>query len=398
MSLPKSEQHPDDPENLPPARRRRARRLLAPVDLDERAALVDKLARRASPSFDFFLFSLISGIVLSVGLWLDSPAVLVLGAVLAPMLAPAIGVALGAIVGSMRFFVRSLIALAIGAALVFAAGWGAGAVIDQKITEDLSQAFIHAQISWINIAVLAIASILTAIAFANPDSENGYLNAAAPSVALAYSLYLPLATAGFGLGARIPHLWPDGLVVFTIYLAWCALLCVLTFAILGFRPLTLFGYTLGGVVTLLVIIFLIGGGGAGAVFSARFALPTPIPSPTPTLTTTPTRTPTPIPPTATLTPTVTPSPTLTPTRTLTPTATPVFAIVQSGTTDGARMRAEPGGATIGVLANGVTIIVLPETEELEGVVWARIIAPDGTEGWIVQSLIVQITATSSPTP
>jgi hypothetical protein len=41
-----------------------------------------------------------------------------------------------------------------------------------------------------------------------------------PSVAIAYELYLPLAAAGFGLSSRIQNLWPDGLVIFTVYLAW----------------------------------------------------------------------------------------------------------------------------------------------------------------------------------
>ena len=85
---------PDDPDRLPPARRRRARRLLAPLDSDERAAFVEKVAHRASPSFDFFLFSLIAGTVISVGFAFDSPALLVLGALLAPLMAPAVGLAL----------------------------------------------------------------------------------------------------------------------------------------------------------------------------------------------------------------------------------------------------------------------------------------------------------------
>jgi hypothetical protein len=42
MTLPNSEQFPDDPDSLPPARRRRARRLLAPLNADERAAIWTK--------------------------------------------------------------------------------------------------------------------------------------------------------------------------------------------------------------------------------------------------------------------------------------------------------------------------------------------------------------------
>ncbi len=104
----------------------------------------------------------------------------------------------------------------------------------------------HAQVSWINFLVLGISAILTTTAIVHAENDPNRLIMAFPSVALAYELYLPLVTAGFGLGARIPHLWPDGLVVFTLHLAWSILLGAITLVILGFRPLTLFGYTLGG--------------------------------------------------------------------------------------------------------------------------------------------------------
>ncbi|MGB7094393.1 MAG: hypothetical protein WBD62_07065, partial [Anaerolineales bacterium] len=91
---------PDDPEQLSPARRRRARRLLAPMEAEDRIDFLDKVAHRASPSFDFFLFSLLAGAVIAVGYLLDSQPILVLSAILAPMMAPVIGVALGMVVGS----------------------------------------------------------------------------------------------------------------------------------------------------------------------------------------------------------------------------------------------------------------------------------------------------------
>jgi hypothetical protein len=84
MSLSSTEHIPDDPDLMPPARRRRARRLLAPLEADERAVVLDQLRRRTSPTFDFFLFSILSAAVFCIGLFLDSPVILVLGAVFCP--------------------------------------------------------------------------------------------------------------------------------------------------------------------------------------------------------------------------------------------------------------------------------------------------------------------------
>src|SRR5512136_1073328 len=154
MSLPKTENIPDDPDLMPPARRRRARRLLAPLEADERATVIDQVRRRTSPSFDFFLFSVIAGIVFGIGLMLDSPVVLVLGAVVAPLMAPVIGLSLATVVGSFKFFGRSLVALAIGSLMVFVAGAGTGLLARVWVPSSLKLAFYNASISPDNIIVL----------------------------------------------------------------------------------------------------------------------------------------------------------------------------------------------------------------------------------------------------
>jgi len=399
MSIPTTELHPDDPDSLPPARRRRARRLLAPLEADERAALTDQLASRAAPSFDFFLLSLIAGIVICIGFLIDIPAFLVLGAALAPLMAPVIGIALGTVIGSVAYFLRSLTGFIIGCLFVFLAGWVGGLLAKDWLTSNLSQAHLHAQLSWANFLVLAVGAILTALSIARSGQDGVLSHSALTSVALAYELYLPLVVAGLGLGTGIPYLFPDGLVVFALHLAWAVLLGALALAILGFRPLTLFGYTLGGAVTLLCVILVFGISGAGAAFGAKIGLPTPIPSPTPTLTPTATYTPTPLPPTPTLTPTLTNTPTLTPTFTPTPTATPVFLLVPPDLSEGARIRSEPGGETVTFLRSNTLLILIPdEPVEKDGKVWLHVMTQDGVQGWIIRSILIVVTATPVPTP
>jgi uncharacterized membrane protein len=389
MNLPHTEREPDNLENLPPARRRRAHRLLAPLDADERAAFLDDLAHRTSSSFDFFLFSLLAGAVLSVGILMDAPALLVLGAILAPLMAPFIGIALGTVTGTARFFFRSLFGLLIASLLVFLVGALAGVAALPWMPLGLSQAHFHAQLSWPNFLVLAIGAIWTAAAIVHEDH-----NPSIPSVALAYELYIPLAIAGFGITSGVPHLFPDGLVIFVIYLAWGALLGAVTLAIIGFRPLTLFGYTLGAAMTLVGVILLIGLSGASAVLGAQLALPTSTPTATFTITPTPTMTSTPIPPTATPTPTVTPSPTKPPTITPSPTPTPILALVQARLGGGALIRSEPNGRILGSLINDTLMKILPDSVESNGTVWVHVVAPDGTEGWMDQRVLV--TATPAP--
>jgi hypothetical protein len=66
--------------------------------------------------------------------------------------------------------------------------------------------------------------------------------------------------------------------------------------------------------------------------------------------------------------------------------------------EGARIRSEPDGETIGLLANGTLITILPESRDVEGIFWVRVQTQEGLEGWIVQSLLARVTATASPNP
>jgi hypothetical protein len=400
MSLPKTEQTPDDPKNLPPARRRRAQRTLLPQKESEHEAFLDTLGHRVSPTFDFFFFSLIAALVLSLGIWLDSPSLLVLGALLAPLMAPLVGLSLGSVTGSMRFFTRSLVGLLIASGIVsivgFIAGLAAFTLMPPPI--EIIQAYFHARLDWTSFLVLTLGSVLTTLWLVRNRRS-----AAVASVALSYEFFVPLTVAGFGLGAGLDHLWPDGLVVFIIYLAWAALLSAVTLLVLGFRPLTLFGYTLGGAMLLLGILVVVGLSGAGVAFGGQVALPTPIPSltPTSTMTMTPSLTPsassTPIPPTATPTWTVTPSITPSPTLTFTPSSTPIFAIINAEEGGGAILRAQPGWGTDQVTSvlNGTTVQIINEKPaEVGNVLWLNVRIPDGREGWMLETTL--LVATPAP--
>jgi uncharacterized membrane protein len=395
MSIPRTETIPDDPDQLPPARRRRARRILAPLEADEQTRFIDRIAHRASPTFEYFLFSLISGAVISVGFLLDSAPVLILGALIAPFLGPMVGISLATVTGSWRFFFRSAAGMLIGSAFVLGAGLLAGLVASDLFPLEFSQATLSTELTADQTLLLFAGAVWTAAAVARQRPA-----ALVGSVALAYALYLPLAAAGLGLASGLPGLWPEGLIVFAIYIAVAALLGAVTFAVLGIRPLTLFGYTLGGVALMFCMIVAIGLSSAGAAVGNEVAsLPTATATPTETLVPSPTATLTPLPPTRTPTLTSTPVPSPTSTSTVTPSPTPVLAFVLAPEEfRGILMRAEPGfeGAVLTTLSNGTLLQVLSENPtEANNQLWVLVKDLErGLEGWVVQGLL--IVATPSP--
>ena len=391
MNLTEENPFPEEPIRLPPARRKRRRYLVSPGD-DERAALLENLARRAFPTFEFFLFSLLCGAVLGAGYILDSQSLLLLGVLIAPLMTPWVGLTLASVTGSGRFFLQTLGGLLIGGILVFGGGLLAGLAARIWLPLPLSLADINSHLWWPNMVVLALGAVLLVVSFVRSE-DKPFL----PSVMLSYELFLPLSAAAFGLGSGLPDAWPNGLLVFLVHLTLATFLGVIVLAFLRFRPATFAGYILAVLILSLTLIVVLGLAGIGTFIPAQSATPTPsqtlAPEPThsvtpaPLRTSTVTLTPSPTGPTAT--PTLQIPASVTPTRTITPQPTPVYARIYSAEGGGAIVRSEPGtGVILKSLINDIQIEVLPEVKTYNGVVWVHIRTPDGTEGWVKQMVLV----------
>lgn len=403
---------PTDPQPPVPdsaARRRRARRAQMIPDAQGRAEVMASLAKRAYPNIEFFIFAVLSGAVLGLGYLIDSPAVLLFGILLAPLMTPWVGMTLALVTGSLRFFLETLVALLISFMLVFLSGLMAGLAARPFLPLTFNNAFMSVWLWLPGLVVLGLGAILLVISFVRSE-DKPFL----PSVMVAYSFLTPISAAGFGLGSGVPGLWPAGAWVFLVHLALATLLGLIVFMIFGFRPSRLGWLTSGG--TLLIL-------GAVLVFLMVPSLQ-PVLPPAATYTSTPTLAPTASPTrqiVVAATSTASPKPTRTPrvqtatpsllpitqtetlspseTATLTPTVapTPVYARISSDTGGGVNLRKTPNGEYIATLDNGSVVEVLPETQEVSGVMWARVIATKNgrrLEGWILQSVLT----TATPVP
>ncbi len=397
MIQPDESPPPLEPISLPPARRRRARRAITPRTANERTALASSLARRAYPSIEFFLFSLLCGAVLGLGLLTDSQGLLLLGILLAPMMTPWVGLTLAAATGSWRFFIQTLAGLLTGGLLIFATGILSGLAARPWLPLPMLQVTIHTRLWWLNLFITALGAVLLVISFARSE-EKPIL----PSVLIAYALYLPISAAGIGLGSGVAGFFPDGVLVALINLALATLLGAGTLAILKFRPASPTGYVLTISVILLCLAALIALTGLADAFSSRLAdtsnqpaTALPLPSVTPTRNL-PTATFTPIRPTNTPVIVLEGSATPSPIPAISPTP---FFVIYAPAYNGARLRTTPGiGTEIAGLPNNTHVQVLPEVEYYNGTPWVhvQVTLPDGrvVEGWVLQSVL----ATPTPIP
>lgn len=363
--------------------------MLVPEKVSERAAFLDELGGRLLPSADFFIFTLLAGVALGVAMVLDSPALYVLAALLAPFMAPVLGLSLAAVVGSMRFFFQSLGGIVMGAFIIFLEGCLAGLFVLIWPQLEFQQAVLYGHFSWPDLIVLTAGAALTVYLLLR-SPQNRPLVA---SVALAYELYLPAGVAGFGLVSGIPHLFPDGLLVFAVHLSFAVLVGAIMLAILGMRPLNVLGYTIGTTMLLVGVAAVVALSGLGTAVGTKVGLPPPTATVSPTVTLTRTQTMTPPPPSATASATNTLVPSQTHTLTVSPVPTPVWARIASPQGGGANVRAEPSpeARVITILSNGILVEVLPEVVKVGNTTYAHIRTAEGVEGWIVSSLLATAT-------
>lgn len=408
-----SSQPPSDPSQefiSARARRRRAqRRTYFPADEAGRNALFEHLARRAFPSYELFVFSLVAGVFLGVGYFFNAQALLIFGILVAPLLTPWIGMSLAVIAASGRLFAQTITALFLSSLLIFGSGLLAGFAsrVLPNSARTFNEAFIHSRLWVPDLFALTVGAIILTISFVRSE-ERPYL----PSALLAYELLLPLSAAGFGLGSGVSELWPQGALVFLVHFAWATFFGIITLFFLRFYPISLGGATFTGfaIITILTIATFLTGFDQWIRVQAGLATPEPAPvtqtviSPSPLASITPSPeatestaligVPTQI---ATRTPTPTRRPTLMPTETSTVTAepTPIIGLIRASEGGGALVREKPGGKVLAILPNGSTVTIVPnDLQEVNRVIWVHVLALVNdvrVDGWMIQSVLVTAT-------
>jgi len=447
---PDAERNPEPPSSprrdaaaLRARRRRATRRSIFPADAEGQAAFIYDLSRRAYPSIELFVFSLVCGAVMGLGFLLDSQAILLLGILITPLMTPWVGFLLALLTGSPRFLFETLMALFVSALIVFIGGLLTGFAARLFLPMTLDNVFIHARL-WIpELAVLVIGAVTLVVSFARSE-EKPFL----PSVVIAYSFYLPINAGGFGLGSGVAGIFPQGILVFAVHFALASVLGLLTFFAIRIRPTTR-GVIFSVISFLLFAVILVLLTGAGlpssnqAAAATSTALPTltveptstpsftpsptatktntPIPSKTPTLSSTLSVTPTGGTVTATLTvtetttatdtATFTASPTAftstatssTPSATFTATSTPQLTsgIIKASEGGGANLRQTPNGKYLMTLDNGSVVEIYPDFKQVNGVAWIHVIVTRSgqrVEGWLLESVVSYATPAPNFSP
>ena len=203
--------------------------LMPSLTVQEQAKVYKTLRRGARPSTDFFIAITLASAVASLGLLLDSPAVIIGAMLIAPLMSAILGMGLSIVKGDQRFFWRALSTTVRGMLLAICTGFVVGLVVPgASLTQEILS---RANPTLLDLGVALVSGAAAAYAISRPD-----VSAALTGVAIAAALAPPLTSVGIGLVLRRWWIAGGALLLFLANMVSIVAASGITFLLLGFRP------------------------------------------------------------------------------------------------------------------------------------------------------------------
>jgi uncharacterized hydrophobic protein (TIGR00271 family) len=188
--------------------------LISSLTEKDKSDAVKRLIDESTPRDDFFMMTVLSILMATLGLMLDSVAIIIGSMLIAPLLSPILSLSLGVVMADTRLILRSFFTIlkailysvpaAAILALVFASQTGLTSEFNAEILTRTQPSIIYA-------VVALIAGIAASFALIKPQ-----LSATLPGIAISVAIIPPLAVTGIGLSQLNGAMIADSLIMFTV--------------------------------------------------------------------------------------------------------------------------------------------------------------------------------------
>ncbi|MCK5916377.1 MAG: TIGR00341 family protein, partial [Deltaproteobacteria bacterium] len=189
------------------------------------------IALRSDARIDnsYITLMLLSTLLATIGVYLNSPAVVIGAMLLAPLMAPIVSLAMGLLRGNDELAVNSLKKIGLG--ILLALGASSLLVLIFSYKPLTGEMIGRLNPSLLDLGVAVIAGIAAAYTKSFKEIMQGLAG-----VAIAVALVPPLAVAGIGLGRGDLHFFSQAFLLFMTNLVGIVLAALFTFRVLGFSP------------------------------------------------------------------------------------------------------------------------------------------------------------------
>lgn len=189
--------------------------------------LFTALRNDAKINITFIVLMLLSTILATIGLYLNSASVIIGAMLLAPLMAPIISLAMGILRQDARMMRRSLCTISLGIILALLTSAVMTLFVPYKPVTGEMEARLSPTVLDLLVAIAA------GVAGAYTKSYKEILQSLA-GVAIAVALVPPLAVAGIGIGRLDPEFFGNAFLLFSTNLVGITLAATLTFRVLGY--------------------------------------------------------------------------------------------------------------------------------------------------------------------
>ena len=206
--------------------------LFPTLTTEEQLEVREELIDNAEPGRDYFVLIGLSSIIATLGLLLNSPAVVIGAMLVAPLMSPIMGFSLGIVLGEVRLIQTSLESVFKGVMATVIVSILVGLLSPLK--DMTPEILARTQPTLLDLFIALASGMAGAYALSRKD-----VSAALPGVAIAAALAPPLSVVGLGFAHGNLQAAGGALLLFITNLITISLAGVIIFTLLGIHPLNL---------------------------------------------------------------------------------------------------------------------------------------------------------------
>lgn len=194
---------------------------------NDKAKAIEKLITQSTPSSDFFFMMILSVLMATFGILVDSIVVVIGSMLIAPLLSPVLSLSLGIIISDNKLISRSF------KTILKSVGWGIFvstlATVLFGVGKISGNLITLTEPSFLYIGIAIIAGFAATFALVKPK-----LNEVLPGVAIAIALIPPLAMVGVGIAKWEWTLVTNSFLLFTLNVIGIVFASMITFSLMNF--------------------------------------------------------------------------------------------------------------------------------------------------------------------
>src|SRR5680860_1296765 len=203
--------------------------LFSNISNKEKNDAVESLFTRSTPSHDFFLMIILSISMATLGLFMNSSAIVVGSMLIAPLLYPILSLSMGIIMSDFSLITKSFFTLLKATVICVLVAAAVTLLFGSQIEGYSNEILSRTEPSLFAVAIGALAGFAAAFALVKPR-----ISETLPGVAISVALIPPLAVMGIGLARFDMEVLLGALLLFLVNAAGIIFTALIVFSLMNF--------------------------------------------------------------------------------------------------------------------------------------------------------------------